>query len=64
MGRFGIYIPLRLRTGNAGLKGFSPAKRTLKALGEHCRRHRPDSLKEQHAALRRRRAHSSVMCRS
>lgn len=28
--------------------------RALKALGEHCRRHRHDSLKEQHAALTRR----------
>jgi hypothetical protein len=29
-------------------------QRALKALGEHCRRHRHDSLKEQHAALTRR----------
>jgi hypothetical protein len=29
-------------------------KRAIKALGEHCRRHRHDSLKEQHAALTRR----------
>jgi hypothetical protein len=29
-------------------------QRALKALGEHCRRHRHDSLKEQHAALSRR----------
>lgn len=29
-------------------------QRALKALGEHCRRHRHDSLKQQHAALVRR----------
>lgn len=42
--------------------GWSPGMKTrkarlqraLKALGEHCRRHRHDSLKEQHAALTRR----------
>jgi len=39
---------LRMKTRKARLQ------RALKALGEYCRRHRHDPLKEQHAALSRR----------